>query len=612
MRRRAQGGQVLVVFALLSVAFFGFAALAIDGGRLVIDQRGLQNAADGAALTGALDIGPGINATASGNGEDDAVYALEQSLNISFSKNYSGVGHRLLGGATSCAPSACNSSTTPVGPFNPSSGASPCCNNWVSNDGAYTLTITTPYSYSSQDPEAFIYVDVIHQLPLVMAGFLFKTIAVEVTATARNQALGYSIFAFKRNDTAGISSSGSSQLRTNKRAGTNGSASANKSLGFICNASNQYGGDLYQRWQALNNQINASLPSVHEGSCPSPGTASQYIQLGDYQRLPRVDLPPDPCLQAGVSCAAPLAPFVAPAGLSLLTPTRSSDPTRPYGPRYTGIRVPGSSTLLLQPGIYFFEGTGSVCLPAGSSAPCTGLDVESSGAAVATGDCYLQSLPNCSASTAIANGVCNPAATFTPALGGVGKDINFHCTADRDFGALLIFWPAGPTPDQVPTSCTNTNPNAGGSPSYFCNLSGGVTTLAANLNRLQITGQGSIYLTSSPKYHNVGVFVDNAHGSPSGTLNLTDAASLAAAGCSTLTCANQIGLGSAVIFVEGGSSISVNGAMFAPEDNLQLAGGASGGGYGQLLAYTINFAGNAVINQSFNPLALAYNPVLVK
>src|SRR6266853_1240045 len=50
-RRRLESGQVLVIFAVASVAIFGIVALAIDGGRILMDQRTLQFAFDGAATT---------------------------------------------------------------------------------------------------------------------------------------------------------------------------------------------------------------------------------------------------------------------------------------------------------------------------------------------------------------------------------------------------------------------------------------------------------------------------------------------------------------------------------------------------------------------------------
>src|SRR5438874_518318 len=164
--RRHSRGQVLVIFAVVSVAIFGIVALAIDGGRILMDQRTLQNALDGAALTGALDIGPGAGADQSGTGEDDAVYAVERSLGIDFSNNYSS-GHHLT--TNQCSGIGCNSSTTPRGPFNPSNaGVGPCCLNWVDRSGVYTLTVRTPFSYfGTSEPESYISMKLTQIYPLL-------------------------------------------------------------------------------------------------------------------------------------------------------------------------------------------------------------------------------------------------------------------------------------------------------------------------------------------------------------------------------------------------------------------------------------------------------------
>jgi len=50
----SEKGQALIVIALAAVVLFGFAALAIDGSRSFEDKRHAQNAADTAALAGAL------------------------------------------------------------------------------------------------------------------------------------------------------------------------------------------------------------------------------------------------------------------------------------------------------------------------------------------------------------------------------------------------------------------------------------------------------------------------------------------------------------------------------------------------------------------------------
>ena len=209
-------GQIAVTFALACVAIFAVVALAIDGARVLVEQRGLQNGLDGAALTGALDLGPGAGSDQTSWALDDTVYAVERTLGIDFSNNYAApspfnVGHRLLGGATACSPNACTASSPAPGPgpYNPSNAASPCCNNWVDRSGAYTLTITTPYNYKNTgEDEAFIYVRLTHQLPLVFTAALFPSIGVTVTSIGRNHAIPYAIFAFKHNDDHDISTYG--------------------------------------------------------------------------------------------------------------------------------------------------------------------------------------------------------------------------------------------------------------------------------------------------------------------------------------------------------------------------------------------------------------------
>src|ERR1044071_2846592 len=47
-------GQALVIIALAAVVLIGFAALSIDGSRVFSDRRHAQNAADTAAMAGAL------------------------------------------------------------------------------------------------------------------------------------------------------------------------------------------------------------------------------------------------------------------------------------------------------------------------------------------------------------------------------------------------------------------------------------------------------------------------------------------------------------------------------------------------------------------------------
>jgi len=52
--KASEKGQALILIALAAIGLFAFTALAIDGSRVYSDKRHAQNAADTAALAGAL------------------------------------------------------------------------------------------------------------------------------------------------------------------------------------------------------------------------------------------------------------------------------------------------------------------------------------------------------------------------------------------------------------------------------------------------------------------------------------------------------------------------------------------------------------------------------
>ena len=599
---RRSEGQVIIVFAVAAVALFGVAGLAIDGGRALMDQRNMQNAVDGAALAGANDIGPGTDSQSQANGMDDIVYSLEQSLGISFSSNYSGRGHRLTGGE--CGGFACWSGTTPTGPYNASTAASPCCVNWLDSTGTYTLNITTPFSYGgTTEPEAFVKVDLVHQLPVLIAGSLLPNINVHVQATARNYALPYAIFTFKWNDPNAINESGAAgSLTATKRIGTNGSYTAlSGRLTFTC-PGGKYGGDL---WTLRTVGTNPIAAGSYTDTAPCPGTASTLKSLTRPLIPPPMHLPDDPCLTSTTpNCtgafAAPLAAITV-SSTTMLQPTRSSIPGGPIGPRYSAVTVTSGNTLYLQPGVYFFEGT----------AAASGLIIQGGGR-VATGECYLQPIPSgCNAQTNHA--ICGAALTYANTT-TAGAPLTYPCTADYDFGVLLVFWPAG-----TDVACTE-NQYPAGSGNYFCDQGNGSTPFTSgNLNQITVAGSSTIYLSSSSMYHNVVVYVDPKHAFGS-TNNFTITSALSAGFSSyctanfssTAKCMASLGNGSQVISVTGGSNSSFIGAMFAPQDNSFLGGASGGDGYGQILNYFIHFQGSGTINEAYNPLALAYSPVIIQ
>lgn len=601
--RKSSRGQVMLIFACAAVALFGVAGLAIDGGRALMDQRTLQNAVDGAALAGANDLGPGTDAQSQANALDDVVYSLEQTLSIDWSSNYNSRGHRLTGGQ--CGGFACYSATSPTGPYNASNAASPCCTNWLDSTGQYVLNITTPLTYgSTTEPEAFIKVDLVHHLPILIAGSILPTIDVHVQSTARNYALPYSIFTFKWNDPNAINENGSGGLTTTKRIGTNGSISmpsgGGGSLTFTC-PGGKYGGDPWSlRAVSGTSPITSGSVSDRTGTCP--GTASALQTLSGPVTPPNMHLPDDPCLTSStLNCtgafASPLL-SISVSGTQMLQPTRSSVPGGPIGPRYSAVNVTSGATLYLQPGVYYFEGS-----IAGS-----GLNIQSGGA-VATGECYGATIPTgCNAQTN--HSICGAALTYANTA-TAGAPLTFPCTSNYDFGVLLVFWPAG-----TDLAC-NEKDYPTGSGFYYCDQ--GTTPPSGNLNQLSVQGSATLYVSSSTMYHNVAVYVNPSHASGS-TTNFTITAALSAGFTtycnsnfsSIANCMKRTGNGSQVMAVTGGSNTSILGALFAPQDNSYLGGGSGGKGYGQILNYFIHFQGSGAINEAYNPLALAYSPVIVQ
>jgi Flp pilus assembly protein TadG len=578
---RPQRGQILLIFAISAVALFGILALAFDGGRILMEQRSLQNAADGAALTGSVDIGPGTSAAQSHIGKDDAVYAIEKSLGISFSNNYTSTQQHYLNAGTgsNCNQSACNP---------PYSDA--CC-AWNDTTGAYTLTVTTPYNWNGADNDAYIHIDLIHRLPLMIGGQFFPNLAVHVQTTARNYALPYALYTLKYYDTADYYINGSASLTANKIMGTNGSLHTVGAghVQFNCttlpDGTSGYGGDLYEF-------VTTGTGGIGAGSL----TTNCSSASGDYsialQQLPPIHLPPDPY---GSAALPAVINVTALAGQSALRPTIPADPSLAPGPRYGSVTINAGSTLVLMPGVYFFEGT----------AASSGLATKSGTAAVVTGDCFNYTAPGCWTTSTAGNPAACPSG-FTgsgaslPYADGSGS-ATFACKSP-DFGVLLVFYPAGTDTTAV---CTNQNPLLSGN--NYCTAAG----KWGDVNQMSIWAGSTIYTTSSPRYHNIVVYVDfqKANGT---TLNYTTSVSLTAAGCASTVCANHIGLGSNVITVGGGGVISISGAIVAPDDNVSLGGGTSGSGYGQIIAYTLSTQGSSPLTESYNPLALAYSPVIVQ
>ncbi len=592
-------GQILVMFALGVVAMASILALAVDGARILMDQRTLQNAVDGAVLTGVLEIGPGTTASLSNTAKDDAIYALETSLGISFS-SYETNGHHLATGP--CSPVAC------AAPYN-----NACCTNWVDGTGKYRLNVTSPYTYNYAgspvgESEAYIHMDLVHQMPLVIGSFIYPSIGVHVQSTARNFAVPYSLFMFKHWDPTDYNGNGGTGFATNQKAGDNGGTSFVGGATFLFECSlvgagtYNYGGDLWEAVPSAGASIDST--SVQGNTCTGLNagtTPSQDKTLSPLETPPPVHLPPDPygCVAGAVGCGSVTNVTVANGGLAILVPTISADPSQPRGPRYG--TVSNAGTLVLAPGVYFFEGSAA------------GSGFNNASAAAMTVDCYGAAYnlvtPTCWTGGAGVGptGLCPTlGAPSTPSLprADTGAAYTFTCPADGDFGVMMVFYPAG-----VDHNATCTNVNPGASTNYYCSPSGGGAA-AGTSNQFFVKSGSSVYMSSSLRYHNVSIYVDQNHATSS--YNFTASGAYAGSGCAVITCYNQIGNGSNCVIVQGNGNISIDGAILATDDNVSLSGGSGGNGYGQILAYTSALNGSVLLHERYNPIALAYAPVIVQ
>jgi hypothetical protein len=95
LRSPSESGQAIVLLAISIVVLLGFTALAIDGGMVFSDRRHAQNAADAAALAGALQKSNGqadavVIAAAERSAESNGYSTEQMSVSISPFTDFSG------------------------------------------------------------------------------------------------------------------------------------------------------------------------------------------------------------------------------------------------------------------------------------------------------------------------------------------------------------------------------------------------------------------------------------------------------------------------------------------------------------------------------------------
>jgi hypothetical protein len=122
------------------------------------------------------------------------------------------------------------------------------------------------------------------------------------------------------------------------------------------------------------------------------------------------------------------------------------------------------------------------------------------------------------------------------------------------------------------------------------NVSG--TTQCAKHLFTTIGGSSNVSLAPSAKYFNINVYIDEMPG------------------WQTTCTAGPTGTN--VVKITGGGYYSILGIIYGPADNMQISGGGSGSGVGQIVAWTLGLNGGGAINELYNPSQLPYLKGLIQ
>ena len=107
-----------------------------------------------------------------------------------------------------------------------------------------------------------------------------------------------------------------------------------------------------------------------------------------------------------------------------------------------------------------------------------------------------------------------------------------------------------------------------------------------------IGGSSNVSLVPSPKYFNINIYIDVMPNWQS-------------------VCTSGPG-GTNVVKITGGGQYNIQGILYGPADNMQISGGGSGSGVGQIVAWTLGLNGNGAINELYNPDQLPYMKGLIQ
>ncbi len=138
----------------------------------------------------------------------------------------------------------------------------------------------------------------------------------------------------------------------------------------------------------------------------------------------------------------------------------------------------------------------------------------------------------------------------------------------------------------IPAASTNCNQGVASMPAdpgviieiTPANTSGQTT---CSQHQFSVAASATVILQPSPKYYNISLYIEAMPG--------------------WQTTCTAVPTGTNVVAILGNSNYSIYGSIYGPADNMQIGGGGSGWGVGQIVAWTMKINGVGAVNETFDP-----------
>lgn len=148
----------------------------------------------------------------------------------------------------------------------------------------------------------------------------------------------------------------------------------------------------------------------------------------------------------------------------------------------------------------------------------------------------------------------------------------------------------------LPVTCGSQTINAGGyDPGVIIEVTPGNVSGATQCAKHLFTtigGSSNVTLAPSARYFDINLYIEEMPG--------------------WQTTCSAGPAGTNVVKITGGGFYSIQGIIYGPADNMQISGGGSGSGVGQIIAWTLGLNGGGAINELYNPSQLPYLKGLIQ